>query len=151
MGKHTACALDWQWFLQTLTWDSPMAAILEIIRGTTLLAFTTSLRVFRWYGPRTKVADVSVVSGTAAISSSGSSPYKFGTQGRGWQNYDYMPVTQRWKPDPDYFYGSPSTLQVLQNQANDTINFFMLMPSKYKHCGQHRYHHQCEPERHRLV
>lgn len=86
-------------------------------------------RVSGGNGPRTEVADVSVVSGTAAISSSGSSPYKFGTQGRGWQSYDYMPVTDNaGNLIQITFDGSPSTLQVLQNQANDNMNFFMLMP-----------------------
>jgi hypothetical protein len=86
-------------------------------------------RVSGGNGPKTEVADVSVVSGTATISSSGSSPYQFATKGRGWQTYDYMPVTDNaGNLIQITFDGSASTLQVLQNQANDNMNFFMLMP-----------------------
>jgi len=80
-------------------------------------------------GPKTEAADISVVSGTATISSAGSSPYKYGIQGRGWQSYDFMPVTDNaGNLIQITFDSSVSTLQEIQVQANDNINFFMLMP-----------------------
>ena len=78
-------------------------------------------------GARTECADISVISGATAIS--GSAPYKFGVKGNGWQNYDFMPVTDNSGSLIQVtFDGNPATLQVLQNQANDNMNFFMLMP-----------------------
>jgi hypothetical protein len=80
-------------------------------------------------GAKTESADVSVVSGTATVSSGASGPYKFGVKGNGWQNFDFMPVTDSaGNLIQITFDGNPSTLQVLQNQANDNMNFFMLMP-----------------------
>ncbi len=81
-------------------------------------------------GPKTESADVSVVAGSATIASAGGSPYKFGVQGRGWQSYDFMPVTDNaGKLIQITFNGSPSTLNVLQNQGSDNMNFFMLVPT----------------------
>jgi hypothetical protein len=81
-------------------------------------------------GVRTESADISVVAGTASITSAGSSPYKYGVQGRGWQSYDFMPVTDNaGNLIKITFDGSPSTLHVLQNQGSDNMNFFMLVPT----------------------
>jgi len=78
-------------------------------------------------GPRTECADVSVVSGNVNISGSG--PYKYGVKGTGWQNYDFMPVTDSsGNLIQITFDGNPATLQVLQNQGSDNMNFFMLVP-----------------------
>jgi hypothetical protein len=78
-------------------------------------------------GPRTESTDITVLSGTAVISGTG--PYKFGVLGRGWQSYDFMPVTDSGGNLIQItFDGSPSTLQEVQNQASDNINFYMLMP-----------------------
>jgi len=86
-------------------------------------------RVAGGNNPQTESADISVVGGTATISSGGSSPYKFGVKGRGWQNYDFMPVTDNaGNLIQITFDGSPNTLRVLQVQASDNMNFFMLMP-----------------------
>ncbi len=81
-------------------------------------------------GAKTESADISVVSGTASINSLASGPYKFGVKGNGWQNYDFMPVTDSAGNLVQIaFDGTPSTLQVLQaGQASDNMNFFMLMP-----------------------
>ncbi|HEV2694147.1 MAG TPA: hypothetical protein VG347_14725 [Verrucomicrobiae bacterium] len=84
-------------------------------------------RVAGGNGPRTECADISVVSGNVSISGSGS--YKFGTTGVGWQNYAYMPVTDNGGNLIQItFDGNPATLQVLQNQGSDNMNFFMLVP-----------------------
>jgi hypothetical protein len=49
--------------------------------------------------------------------------------GRGWQNYDFMPVTDGAGNLIEItFDESPSTLRVQQNQASDNMNFFMLVP-----------------------
>lgn len=78
-------------------------------------------------GARTESADITVVAGAANISGSG--PYKFGVLGRGWQNYDFMPVTDSGGNLIQItFDGNPSTLRVQQNQASDNMNFFMLVP-----------------------
>ncbi len=80
-------------------------------------------------GPRNESADITVQSGTAAISSPASGPYKFGVKGTGWQNYDFMPVTDNGGNLIQItFDGNPSTLNVIQNQASDNMNFFMLVP-----------------------
>lgn len=80
-------------------------------------------------GAKTESADVSVIGGTATITGSASGPYKFGVKGNGWQNYDFMPVTDSAGNLVQVtFDGSASTLQVLQNQASDNMNFFMLVP-----------------------
>ncbi len=80
-------------------------------------------------GPRTECADITIVSGSASISSLASGPYKFGVKGNGWQNYDFMPVTDSGGNLVQItFDGTASTLQFLQNQANDNMNFYMLMP-----------------------
>lgn len=84
-------------------------------------------------GPRDSAATMSVVSGTATLSGvdSGTGPFRFAIQGRGWQTYDFCPVkdnagnlAQLTIPED----GSPSTLQMLIDQANCNINFFMLIP-----------------------
>lgn len=80
-------------------------------------------------GAKTESADITVQSGTALISSPASGPYKFGVKGNGWQSYDFMPVTDSAGNLVQItFDGTPSTLNVLQNQASDNMNFFMLMP-----------------------
>jgi hypothetical protein len=84
-------------------------------------------RVAGGNGARTECADITVVSGAATISGSGN--YKFGVLGRGWQNYDFMPVTDNSGALIQItFDGNPSTIRVQQNQASDNMNFFMLMP-----------------------
>ncbi len=78
-------------------------------------------------GPRTESTDITVLSGTAVISGTG--PYKFGVLGRGWQSYDFMPVTDSaGNLIQITFDGSATTLQEVQNQASDNISFYMLMP-----------------------
>jgi hypothetical protein len=78
-------------------------------------------------GAKTRAADI--VLGGGFVTISGSSPYKFGVKGRGWQSYDFMPVTDNsGNLIQITFDGNPATLQVLQNQAGDNMNFFMLMP-----------------------
>jgi hypothetical protein len=78
-------------------------------------------------GSRTECADITVVSGAATISGSG--PYKFGVLGRGWQSYDFMPVTDSSGNLIEItFDGNPATIRVQQNQASDNMNFFMLVP-----------------------
>ncbi|HEY2081759.1 MAG TPA: hypothetical protein VGI88_03160, partial [Verrucomicrobiae bacterium] len=78
---------------------------------------------------QTESADISVLSGTATISSPASGPYKYGVNVRGWQVYDFMPVTDSAGNLVQItFDGSASTLQETQVGANDNINFFMLMP-----------------------
>ena len=69
-------------------------------------------------------------SGTASISSPAAGPYKFGVKGNGWQNYDFMPVTDSAGNLVQVtFDGSQSTLNMLQaSDAGDNMNFFMLMP-----------------------
>ncbi len=80
-------------------------------------------------GVKTESADITVVLGSASISSAGSAPYKFGVKGRGWQSYDFMPVTDNAGNLVQItFDGSPSTLNVRQNQGGDNMNFFMLVP-----------------------
>jgi hypothetical protein len=80
-------------------------------------------------GARTESADITVSSGTAVISSPASGPYKFGVKGNGWQNFDFMPVTDSGGNLVQItFDGTASSLNVLQNQANDNMSFFMLMP-----------------------
>jgi hypothetical protein len=78
-------------------------------------------------GPKAQSGIVSVSSGAATISGSG--PYKFGVKGRGWQNYDFMPVTDSTGTMIEIaFDGNPNTLQVAQgSDASDNMNFFMLM------------------------
>ncbi len=78
-------------------------------------------------GARTESGDITVLSGTAQISGTG--PYKYAVVGRGWQSYDFMPVTDSsGNLIQITFDGSLSTLQEVQNQASDNINFYMLMP-----------------------
>ncbi|HWD90862.1 MAG TPA: hypothetical protein VG938_00805 [Verrucomicrobiae bacterium] len=80
-------------------------------------------------GPKTEAADVTVTSGNATVSSPSSGPYKFGVKGNGWQNFDFMPVTDSGGNLIQItFDGTPSSLEFLQNQANDNLSFFMLMP-----------------------
>ena len=80
-------------------------------------------------GVQTESADITVTAGTAAINSPASGPYKYGVKGRGWGSYDFMPVTDSGGNLVQItFDGSPSTLKVLQVQAADNIQFFMLMP-----------------------
>ena len=69
-------------------------------------------------------------SGTASISGLAAGPYKFGVKGNGWQNYDFMPVTDSGGNLVQVtFDGSQSTINVLQaSDASDNMNFFMLMP-----------------------
>lgn len=77
---------------------------------------------------QTESGDISVLSGTATISNP-SGPYKYGVTVRGWQNYDFMPVTDSaGNLIQITFDGTASTLQETQVGANDNINFFMLMP-----------------------
>lgn len=91
--------------------------------------FNLYARVSGGNGPRAESADVVVMGGNVSIVSSGSGPYKFGTQGRGWQTYDFMPVTDNaGNLIQITFDGNPATLQVIQNQGSDNMNFFMLMP-----------------------
>ncbi len=86
-------------------------------------------RVSGGNGPQTESGDIVVVSGNVTIGGGGSSPYKFGTKGRGWQTYDFMPVTDNaGNLIQITFDGNPATLQALQVQGNDNMNFFMLMP-----------------------
>jgi len=82
-------------------------------------------------GPKTESADVSVASGGAVINSPASGPFKFGVKGNGWQNYDFMPVTDSGGNLVQItFDGNPATLNVLQApDASDNMNFFMLMPT----------------------
>ena len=81
-------------------------------------------------GAKAESADISVVSGGITINSPASSPYKFGVKGNGWQNFDFMPVTDSGGNLVQItFDGNPGTLEVLQaNDASDNMNFFMLMP-----------------------
>ena len=81
-------------------------------------------------GPKNESADITVQSGTASISSPASGPYRFGVKGNGWQNYDFMPVTDSAGNLVQItFDGNLSTLNVLQTgQASDNMNFFMLVP-----------------------
>ena len=91
--------------------------------------YNVFVRVAGGNGARSECADLSVVSGTVNITSAGSSPYKFGTKGVGWQTYAYMPVTDNGGNLIQVtFDGNPATLQVLQNQGSDNLNFFMLLP-----------------------
>ncbi len=79
-------------------------------------------------GAKTEAADISVQSGTAVIS--GTAPYKFGVVGDGWGNYHFMPVTDNGGNLVTVtFDGSACTLQELQVQNADNLNFFMLMPT----------------------
>ncbi len=80
-------------------------------------------------GVKTESADITVYSGNAYFTGSGSAPYKYGVKGRGWQSYDFMPVTDSSGNLAEItFDGNPATLQFLQNQGGDNINFFMLLP-----------------------
>ncbi|MDB6016476.1 MAG: hypothetical protein JWR19_965 [Pedosphaera sp.] len=80
-------------------------------------------------GANAEAADITVTGGTAAINSLASGPYKYGVKGLGWGSYDFMPVTDSGGNLVQItFDGSPSTLKVLQVQAADNIQFFMLMP-----------------------
>jgi len=80
-------------------------------------------------GVQAESADISVVGGNASITSDGSSPYKFGVKGRGWQSFDFMPVTDSAGNLAQVtFDGNPATLQVMQVSASDNMNFFMLLP-----------------------
>lgn len=84
-------------------------------------------------GPQTESADISVVSGTATISGPGNAPYKYGVKGRGWQNFDFMPVTDNGGNLVQITIqndGNPNTLRVQQVSAGDNMNFFMLMPTQ---------------------
>jgi hypothetical protein len=80
-------------------------------------------------GPKSEAADVSVQSGSATISSPASGPYRYGVKGNGWQTYDFNPVTDSAGNLVQItFDGNPSTLNVIQVNANDNLSFFMLMP-----------------------
>ena len=93
-------------------------------------------RVSGGNGARTETADVTIIGGSAVVSSPGAGPYKFGTQGRDWQKYDFMPVTDSTGNLIQItFDGNPSTFQITQNQANDNLNFYMLMPINTNEVG----------------
>jgi len=80
-------------------------------------------------GAKTESADITVTAGSAVITSPASGPYKFGVKGNGWQNFDFMPVTDSAGNLVQItFNGGANSLKVLQNQASDNMNFFMLMP-----------------------
>ncbi len=81
-------------------------------------------------GPKVNSGNISVQSGTASITGLAAGPYKFGVKGNGWQNYDFMPVTDSGgNLITITFDGSQSTINVLQgSDASDNMNFFMLMP-----------------------
>lgn len=80
-------------------------------------------------GPRTEAGDITVQSGSATINSPAAGPYMYGVKGNGWQTYDFMPVTDSAGNLVQItFDGSQSTINVMQNQANDNMNFFMLVP-----------------------
>jgi len=75
----------------------------------------------------TRSADISVASGAATIS--GAAPFSFGVDGTGWQSYTFSPVRDSaGNLIQITFDGNPATLKVLQVQAGDNMNFFMLMP-----------------------
>ena len=78
-------------------------------------------------GPTTESGDISIVSGSATTTNS--SPFKFGVKGLGWGTYNFMPVTDSGGNQVQItFDGSLCTLQELQVNGNDNMNFFMLMP-----------------------
>jgi hypothetical protein len=79
-------------------------------------------------GPQVNSGVFSTGSGTAVIN--GTAPFKFGVQGRGWQSYDFMPVTDANGTNVTVTLdGTASTFVVTQGaNANDNMNFFMLMP-----------------------
>jgi len=109
-------------------WGGLMGTSSRNIRDTTPAGtYNLFARAAGGNGARTESADITVVSGAASIGGSG--PYKFGVLGRGWQNYDFMPVTDSGGNLIQItFDGNPSTLRAQQNQASDNMNFFMLMP-----------------------
>ena len=85
------------------------------------------VRISGGNGPRTECGDITVESGTAT--STNSAPYKFGTKGRGWGSYDFMPITDSGGNLVQFtFDGSVCTLRETQNQGSDNMNFFMFMP-----------------------
>jgi hypothetical protein len=85
---------------------------------------------------QTESADISILSGGATVSSPGSAPYRYAVNVRGWQSFDFMPVTDNAGDLIQItFDGNPATLQELQVGANDNINFFMLMPLNTNEVG----------------
>lgn len=79
-------------------------------------------------GARTEAGDITFT-GTATITSPASGPYKYGVKGTGWQNFDFMPVTDSGGNLIQVtFDDTTNTVTVTQNQANDNMSFFMLMP-----------------------
>src|SRR5258706_9845919 len=85
-------------------------------------------------GPKTRSGDIVVVGG--AVTGTGTTPYSYNIKGRGWQVYDFMPVIDSAGTLVQFtFDGNPATLQELQNQANDNINFYMLMPINTNEVG----------------
>jgi hypothetical protein len=93
--------------------------------------YTMFVRASGGGGLQTESADITVQSGTAVISSTGSgvAPYKFGVPGNGWGTYNFVPVTDS-AGDLIHitFDGSACTLRETQVNNADNMNFFMLMP-----------------------
>ena len=104
-------------------------------------------------GAKTESADISVVSGTATINSPASAPYKFGVKGNGWQNYDFMPVTDSAGNLVQIaFDGTPSTLQVLQaGQAERQHELLHADAGEYQRRREHGDDYQHHPGRVRSV
>jgi len=85
------------------------------------------VRVSGGGGPSTESGDISVASGTAT--STNVAPFKYPVLGRGWGNYDFVPVTDAGGNLVQMtFDGTVNTLRVTQVNASDNLNFFMLMP-----------------------
>ncbi|MBW8864320.1 MAG: carbohydrate-binding protein [Verrucomicrobia bacterium] len=85
------------------------------------------VRVAGGNGPRTECADITLQSGTATTTNTGT--FKFGVKGRGWESYDFMPVTDSGGNLVQFtFDGSVCTIRETQNQGSDNMNFFMLVP-----------------------
>ena len=79
-------------------------------------------------GVRTEAGDLTFT-GTAVVTSPAAAPYKYGVKGTGWQNFDFMPVTDSGGNLIQVtFDNTTNTVTVTQNQANDNMSFFMLMP-----------------------
>lgn len=78
-------------------------------------------------GPVTDAGQLSIVAGTA--SSTNTAPFSYNVKGRGWGSYDFMPlIDANNNPVQITFDGSVCTLQELQVNNDDNLNFFMLMP-----------------------
>jgi hypothetical protein len=82
-------------------------------------------------GSTTESANISVEAGNATMTSPAGSPWYFGNKGRGWQAFDFMPVTDSGGNLVQItFDGTVSTLNVLQVNASDNMNFFLLVPTQ---------------------